>query len=191
MSVRPGLARLARSLTFLRMLATPLFAWAFVRLESVPDARRPAWLLLAIYGYAVLSDLLDGPLARRAGAASYRWGQADALADVAFNAAALAAAAWAGRVGPWVPLGVLALGARFLWRCRRRAVEAAGALPEDAAGKRAGVLFYLLVGAVVLEAGFPAARLGAAVDWLGHLVFLYTAYLLLWGWRPPRAGRLR
>ena len=44
------------------------------------------------------------PLARRAGAKSYFWGQVDAFSDVAFNAAALMAAAWAGVSAPGLPL---------------------------------------------------------------------------------------
>ena len=183
-SFKPRLAMLARGLTLARFLAIPLFVWALLHLDSAPD---PRWrvLLIAAYVYAVLSDLVDGPLARRAGAKSYFWGQVDALSDVAFNAAALAAAAWAGRIGPWPALGVLALGAQFLWRCRGGAGSAGEALPEDAAGKWAGVLFYALVGGVVLEMGLSWDWLRPILPWLGNLVFFYALYLLIRNARRP------
>ncbi len=180
-----GLARLAQSLTLMRMLATPAFLWVFLRLEFSPDL---AWriALLAIYAGAVLSDLLDGPLARRASTRSYFWGQMDVLADVAFNGAVLSAAVWVGRVGFWVPLSLAALGANFLWRCRRYAGRSGDSLPEDSAGKWAGVFFYVLVGAVVLDASFPAAWLSVVVYWLSRVAFLYALWLLFRDWFPPR-----
>ncbi len=176
--IKPKLACLARALTLARILAIPAFLWVFFRLESAPDLR---WriLLIAVYAYAVLSDLADGPLARRAGAVRYFWGQVDAFSDVAFNASALSAAACAGRVGPWAPLGVLALGAQFLWRCRGGAGSAGDSLPEDVAGRWAGVFFYALVGGVVFETAFSWVWLKPVLPWLGRLVFLYALYLLI------------
>ena len=177
-SFNPKLAYLARGLTLARIFTIPLIVWALLEMDSAPDLR---WrvLLIAVYLYAILSDLIDGPLARRAGANSYFWGQVDVLSDVAFNAAALAAAAWTGRVGPLAALGVLALGAQFLWRCRRETRSAGESLPEDAAGKWAGVCFYALVGVVVFETGFSWDWLSPVLPWLGRLVFLYALYLLI------------
>ena len=188
-SINHKLAYLARGLTLARILAIPPFVWALLHLDSAPDL---GWrvLLIGAYVYAILSDLVDGPLARRAGAKSYFWGQVDALSDVAFNVAALTAAAWAGRVGPWAALGVLALGAQFLWRCRSGAESAGESLPEDAAGKWAGVLFYALVGVVVCEAGLSWDWLRPILPWLGRLVFLYALYLLIRNARS-RLGTLR
>ncbi len=184
-SFRPKLAYLARGLTLARILAIPPFVWALLRIDSAPDG---LWrvLLIGAYVYAILSDLIDGPLARRAGAKSYFWGQVDAFSDVAFNAAALAAAAWAGRVGPWAALGVSALGAQFLWRCMRVAGNTDDSLPEDAAGKWAGVFFYALVGVVVCETGLSWEWLAPVLPWLGHLVFLYALYLLIRNARSPQ-----
>ena len=182
--LRPKLAYLARGLTLARIFTIPLIVWALLEMDSAPDLR---WrvLLIAVYLYAILSDLADGPLARRAGANSYFWGQVDALSDVAFNAAALAAAAWTGRIGPWAALGVLALGAQFLWRCWREARSVSESLPEDAAGKWAGVCFYALVGVVVFETGFSWDWLSPVLPWLGRLVFFYALYLLIRNARSP------
>ena len=184
-SINQKLAYLARGLTIMRIFAIPLFVWALLRIDSAPDA---GWRILRIgaYAYAIFSDLLDGPLARRAGARTYFWGQVDAISDVAFNAAALTAAAWAGRIGPLAPLGVLALGAQFLWRCRKGAGSTGESLPEDAAGKWAGVLFYALVGVVVCEAGLSWDWLAPILPWLGRLVFLYALYLFIRNARSPQ-----
>ena len=188
-SINRKLAYLARGLTLARILAIPIFVWALLQLDSAPDGK---WrvLLIAVYVYAILSDLIDGPLARRAGAKSYFWGQVDAFSDVAFNAAALAAAAWAGRVGPWAALGVSALGAQFLWRCRSGAGSTDESLPEDAAGKWAGVFFYALVGGVVLEAGLSWHWLRPVLPWFGNLMFLYALCLFIRNARS-RLGTLR
>ena len=187
-TVRPRLAHLARALTLARILATPLFVWALLRVAHTPEERW-RFLLIAAYACVILSDLTDGPLARCAGARSYRWGQVDAASDVAFNAAALAAAAWAGRVGPWASLGVLALGAGFLRRCRAGAGRGEDSLPEDGAGKWAGVCFYALVGAVVCEMGLAWAWLRPALPWLGRLAALYALFLLIRNIHTPRGGR--
>ena len=186
-SINHKLAYLARGLTLARIFAIPPFVWALLRIDSAPDGHWRA-LLIAVYVYAILSDLIDGPLARRAGAKSYFWGQVDAFSDVAFNAAALAAAAWAGRIGPWAALGVLALGAQFLWRCMRGAGNTEDSLPEDAAGKWAGVFFYALAGVVVCEAGLSWEWLAPVLPWLGNLVFLYALYLLIRNARSPRSS---
>ena len=188
-SINWKLAYLARGLTLARFLAIPPFVWALLRIGSAPDL---GWrvLLVAVYVYAILSDLVDGPLARRANARSYFWGQVDAFSDVAFNAAALAAAAWVGRVGPWAALGVLALGTQFLWRCMRGAGNTNDSLPEDAAGKWAGVFFYALVGVVVCEAGLSWEWLAPLLPWLGNLVFLYALYLLIRNARSPQGSLL-
>ncbi len=168
---------LARSLTLGRVAATPAFVWVWMRLEAAPQEGAARLALLAIYVYAVASDLGDGPLARRGGAVRASWGRLDAFSDVAFNAAALAVAAWTGRIGPWAALGVAALGGRFLWRCR--SLPEGAALPEDGPGKWAGVAFYALVGALVADAAFAPPGLGSLLPWLANLAFFYTLCLLL------------
>ena len=135
--------------------------------------------LLLLYVCIVLSDFFDGRLARKAGAPSHVWGQVDAVADIAFTSLSLAAAAWLGRVGPWVPVGVAVLGGRFLLRNLGRQPTLQGRLVEDRAGKAAGVIYYLLVGAVALALSVE----GDGGQWFiaraGDAVFLYTLFLLL------------
>jgi CDP-diacylglycerol--glycerol-3-phosphate 3-phosphatidyltransferase len=168
----------ARGLTLARLASIPLFLWLLVQTHRAGP--QTWWInLLLVYVCVALSDFLDGWLARKAGAASHIWGQIDATADIAFNTLSLAAAAWLGLVGPWVPLGVAVLGGRFLLRNLGHQPLLPGRLVEDRAGKAAGVIYYLLVGAVAVE----VSVVGEGGQWfiarVGDAVFLYTLFLLL------------
>jgi phosphatidylglycerophosphate synthase len=135
--------------------------------------------LLLLYVCIALSDVFDGRLARKAGAPSHVWGQVDAAADIAFTSLSLATAAWLGHVGPWVPVGVAVLGGRFLLRNQGLQPTRRGRLLEDRGGKAAGVIYYLLVGAVALELAVEGNGGRWWVARAGDVVFLYTLFLLL------------
>jgi phosphatidylglycerophosphate synthase len=168
------LTALARSLTVLRLLAVAPFVWLFVAAAESADARAAA-ALAGFYVAVALSDLIDGKLARLAGAASPRWGRMDVAADMTFNLASLTCAAALGRIGFWVPASVALLGGRFLLRLL--GTRRSAAIAYDRAGNLAGVLYYLLVGAIVFDQwlGIPGGWLVArAADG----VFLYTVYAL-------------
>ena len=131
--------------------------------------------LFLLYLLAAFSDLLDGYFARKAGPGSAKWGRLDALADVLFNTSSLLAAAWLGLVGYWVPLGVVALAAQFLYRNRALQPEQQSRLREDLPGKAAGVVYYLLVGVVALGLWLDGGRWHVWIRWAGDTVFVYTA----------------
>ena len=163
----------ARGLTLARLVGTPLF---LVLLVHTPRAESPLWRLslLLLYVFIALSDSLDGRLARKAGAPSHFWGQVDAAADIAFTSLSLAAASWLGRVGPWVPVGVAVLGGRFILRNLGHQPRLGGRLVEERAGKAAGVMYYLLVGAVALELAVEGEGGRWWIARAGDAVFLYT-----------------
>ena len=135
--------------------------------------------LVLLYLCIALSDVFDGQLARKAGAPSHAWGQVDAAADIAFTSLSLAVSAWLGCVGPWVPVGVAVLGGRFLLHNLGQQPTLEGRLREDRAGKAAGVIYYLLVGAVAIELAVEGAGGRWWVARAGDAVFLYTLFLLL------------
>jgi hypothetical protein len=168
----------ARGLTLARLASIPLFLILLIQAqrEGLPLLRLS---LLLLYLCIALSDIFDGWLARKAGAPSHVWGQVDAVADITFTSLSLAAAAWLGHVGAWVPAGVAILGGRFLLRNLGQPPTRGERLMEDRAGKAAGVIYYLLVGAVVLE----VAVAGDGGRWwiarAGDVIFLYTLFLLL------------
>jgi phosphatidylglycerophosphate synthase len=168
----------ARGLTLARLASVPLF---LVLLIQAQRERLPLLQLslLLLYLCIALSDVFDGWLARKAGAPSHVWGQVDAVADITFTSLSLAAAAWLGYVGAWVPVGVGVLGSRFLLRNLGQPPTRNERLREDRAGKAAGVIYYLLVGAVVLEV---AVARGSGRWWIaraGDVIFLYTLFVLL------------
>jgi phosphatidylglycerophosphate synthase len=168
----------ARGLTLARLAGIPLFLWLLV----TTDREGPqAWgqSLLMLYTFMALSDLLDGPLARLAGSPSPLWGRVDATADIAFNTLSLSVASWIGAVGPWVPAGVALLGGRFVLRNLRKPAALEKGHDEDRAGKAAGVIYYLLVGAVALELSAEGDAGRWAVARAGDAVFLYTLFVLL------------
>ena len=168
----------ARSLTLARLASIPLF---LVLLVQTSHVSLPFWRLslLLLYVCIALSDVLDGWLARKAGAPSPVWGQIDATADIAFTSLSLATAAWLGRVGPWVPAGVAVLGGRFLLRNLRPQPMLQERLIEDRAGKAAGVIYYLLVGAIAIELSVAGESGRWWITRAGDAVFLYTLFLLL------------
>ena len=61
---------------------------------------------LAIVGAAAITDLLDGPLARRRGSSAYG-PVLDPIADKVFMAAAVGVVAFSGRLAPYEIVGVL------------------------------------------------------------------------------------
>src|SRR5215510_5125993 len=168
----------ARGLTLVRLASIPLFLFLLVQTYRT-GLQHWRMSLLLLYVCIALSDFFDGRLARKAGAPSHVWGQIDATADIAFTSLSLATAAWLGYVGPWVPAGVAVLGGRFLLRNLRHQPTLPGRLIEDRAGKAAGVIYYLLVGAVAIK----LSVVGEGGRWLlaraGDAVFLYTLFLLL------------
>ena len=168
----------ARGLTLARLASIPLFLFLLVQTYRAGPQHWRVGLLVLYVGVA-LSDFLDGWLARKAGAPSHVWGQIDATADIAFTSLSLAAAAWLGRVGPWVSVGVAVLGGRFLLRNLGRQPMPQGRLVEDRAGKAAGVIYYLLVGAVALELSVEGEGGRWFIARAGDAVFLYTLFLLL------------
>ena len=167
-----ALALLARGLTIARVAAIPPFVWLLHSAARDGAVTTRASLVL-VYAFVALSDFIDGRLARRAGAVTPSWGRADVAADVTFNFASLAAAAWIGLVGPWVAAGVAVLGGRFLWTMRSDDVV------EDARGKLAGVLYYVLVGWVVVEVAMGGVTGRTLLARGGDAVFVYTAAVLL------------
>ena len=160
----PLLGGLARLLTLLRLAAVVPFVWLFLNGGGTSVA--------ALYTAVALSDFFDGKLARMAGRADPHWGWVDAIADVGFNAASLAAAAWLGMIGWWVPLGVALLGGRFLVRTLRSPERG---IVYDGTGNLAGVLYYALVGVIAAERwlGIPGSF---AVARAGDAVFAYTLF---------------
>jgi CDP-diacylglycerol--glycerol-3-phosphate 3-phosphatidyltransferase len=153
-----------------------------------------AWLVLgshafasALFALAVLSDLLDGPIARRRGSASPRGRLLDHGADFAFVCAGLTAAALRGAVPLLLPCAIAlafaqyALDSYFLHR--------EPGLRMSWIGRWNGVLYFVPLGGVCLGAlGVPG--LESATRALAWLLIASTAVSVADRLLAARRGRL-
>jgi phosphatidylglycerophosphate synthase len=127
---------LAHLLTTLRLLLALPVAYAM----ATPDWLAPIWLCVFIT-LAIVSDVLDGRIARRQGTASSAGQIFDHTTDCIFVSSGLAGAAWAGLVTPLLPPLILiafaqyVLDSRFLHRHK--------ALRMSFIGRWNGILYFV------------------------------------------------
>ncbi|HWB72658.1 MAG TPA: CDP-diacylglycerol--glycerol-3-phosphate 3-phosphatidyltransferase [Egibacteraceae bacterium] len=94
---------LANGLTLLRVALVPVIGWLLVS-----GGRAARWWAFAIFGFAALTDSVDGWVARRLQGVT-RWGQlADPLADKALIIGSLGVLAWRHEL-PWLAVAIIAL----------------------------------------------------------------------------------
>ncbi len=142
----PAHRHIAHAITTLRLLLTPVFAAAAWHAGQ----GGAAWPAAVVFGAVALSDLVDGPVARRFGAASRRGHALDHGADIVFLLAALATYVWLGRAPWWVPVAIATAFAVYVGDSLSRR-DAASLLIRSRAGHIGGVLNYALVGVLVAE----------------------------------------
>jgi phosphatidylglycerophosphate synthase len=137
----------ANGLTTSRLVAAPLLAWAILR--------EGHGIALLIFAAAVLTDLLDGKVARRLGQASSLGGVLDHATDAAFVTAGAGALGFRGEVPqvlPWL------IAAAFLQYVVDSRVAAGGSLRSSVLGRWNGVAYFVLL-------GIPVARDGLGLAW--------------------------
>jgi len=158
----------ANLLTALRLLAIGPTVWAVVQGHLV--------LASGLFAVAAVTDLADGPLARRQRTVSALGGLFDHGTDALFVSAALAALASLGTV-PWA-LPVLVASAFAQYTLDSRAL-AGRPLRTSALGRCNGIAYYVAVGipfiAGALASGLPdpAAGLLAPLTPQGPLPWLF------------------
>src|SRR3954469_24328056 len=100
---------MANALTAARLLLAVPFAWLMARADA-----RSAALAGLVLAAAIVTDVLDGPLARRRGTATAAGGLFDHTVDFLFVTSGLAAVAARGAV-PWIlPFLVVAAFAQYV-----------------------------------------------------------------------------
>ena len=135
----------ANLLTAMRLVCIGPCAWAIVSGH---------WGLAAgLFGIAIVSDYLDGPLARRFNHASPIGGLFDHATDALFVTVNLGALSWIGLLNPWLPVLVALAFAQYLFDSR---ALAGAALRTSVLGKNNGIAYFVMV-------GIPVAR--NALDW--------------------------
>ena len=178
---------MANALTLARVLLAVPFAFLMARADAWSAAL--AGLVLAA---AITTDLLDGLLARRRGAATAAGGVFDHTADCLFVTTGLAAGALRG-VFPWVlPLLVPAAFTQYVvdsyWGHGGRALRTSGV------GRWNGILYFVpLGGDVLVRLGLGA--LGPVVTVLAWALVASTVvsmgervWALTRAWRTARAS---
>ena len=149
----------ANLLTGVRLMTIPLSVWAVVYAR---------WdIALYVFVFAAVTDLLDGPVARRLNEASPLGGLFDHATDAAFVTCTLGACA-AYHVIPW-PLVVLIPAAFLQYTFDSRAL-AGQSLRTSSLGRINGIAYFVLTGTVVVREGlglsWPPLALVSAFAWL-------------------------
>jgi len=167
---------IANGLTALRLLLIAPVTAAFAA-----PALLPAWLLPLMILLAIVTDLLDGWVARRTGTASAAGQLFDHGTDFLFVTAGLAGAAHAGQVTPLLPVLIAVafsqyvLDSRFLHRQKR--------LRMSFIGRLNGILYFVPLVLLALgrldETGAAGAVLVEAGRWLAWLLVLSTLLSIL------------
>jgi cardiolipin synthase len=168
----------ANGLTASRLVAAPLLAMAILR--------EAHGLALVVFVAAVLTDFLDGPVARRFGKASPLGGVLDHATDAAFVTAGNGALGCTGQVPQILPWLIAAAFLQYLVDSR---VAAGSSLRSSVLGRWNGVAYFVVLGVPVVRDGlglvWPGALLVTAIGWaLVASTLLSMAQRLRAGWGP-------
>lgn len=148
----------ANALSGLRLLSAPVFAFAL--------AEGRTGLAFLLFWFAVVTDLLDGRVARARGEASALGGLLDHLADATFVTLGLLAAATRGAAPHVLPVLVALAFAQYAADSRALRGEL---LRASALGRLNGIAYFVPLGTVAVR------------DALG-LAFPSDAWIRLLGW---------
>ncbi|WP_106848074.1 CDP-diacylglycerol--glycerol-3-phosphate 3-phosphatidyltransferase [Blastococcus sp. Marseille-P5729] len=164
---RVSVYNIANALTVLRIALVPVFVFALLN----DDGRSATWRWIAagVFALAIITDKLDGDLARKHGLVTDFGKMADPIADKALIGAALIGLSLLGLLPWWVTVVILAreLGITLL----RFLVIRHGVIPASRGGKAKTFVQSLAIWLYVLPV---AGVLGTARWWLMGLAILLT-----------------
>ena len=152
-------ARHRRRLTDAITLSRPVLAVVMV------VCRRRHRPVVAAFALGALTDVVDGPLARRLGTASERGARLDSVADVAFSAASTAVAV--GTIAPrWRPVAGRLAALVALVRLAAMAVThrrfGRWSVMHTRLNKASGASLAAVIAAALVRGRMPVTALGAA-----------------------------
>ena len=151
----------ANFLTGLRLLAAPACA------ASIVSAN--AGLALAFYALGVVTDLVDGPVARRRGEASRLGGLFDHATDAFFVSLGLFALAGLGQIPVALP-ALVALA--FLQYAVDSRVQQSRPLRASSLGRWNGIAYFVFL-------GVPVVRDALGIQWPGSGLVRFLAWVLV------------
>jgi len=142
----PSVWNIANALTFTRILLVPVFGWLLLREGGAQDASRIGAFM--VFSVALVTDRIDGELARQRGLVTDVGKIADPIADKALTGTAFVGLSLLGELPWWVTIVVMAreLGITAL----RFAVIRHGVMPASRGGKVKTALQGLALGLYIL-----------------------------------------
>ena len=171
--MRQDFLTVANALSAVRLLATPACAWAALTLH---------WPLAAgLFWLAVVTDLLDGPVARRRGEVSPLGGLVDHATDAFFCTVVLAALAALDLAPAVLPVLVAAAFAQYTLDSKALAGKA---LRTSRIGRYNGIAYFVL-------AGIPITRNALGWEWPPDGLVLVIGWLLVASTALSMLDRLR
>ena len=163
----PPLLNLANVLTVLRIVLVPLFV--VLLLEDTTATR---WAAFAVFLAALITDRIDGQVARSRGLVTTFGTVADPIADKALIGAALIGLSLLGELWWWVTLVVL--GRELAITLLRFLVIRHGVIPASRGGKLKTTLQGTALGFLLVPLGGPVPYIGWGIMAAAVVVTLVT-----------------
>lgn len=181
----PGVWNAANGLTLLRLVLVPVFVWLLFQHGGEDTVSRI--VAAAVFSVAMVTDRLDGELARRRGLVTDVGKIADPIVDKALTGAAFIGLSVLGELPWWVTIVVLVR--EWGITAMRFAVLRYGVLPANRGGKAKTALQGLALGLYILPLPDAWAQVQAGVMALAVAVTIVTgADYVLQAVRLRRAG---
>ena len=158
----PSPWNLPNALTVLRILLVPVFAWLILAHDGADTAMR--WWAWGVFTVAIITDRIDGDLARAKGLVTNFGKVADPIADKTLTGAGFITLSIIGEIPWWITALIIAreLGITLLrfWVIRH------GVMPASRGGKVKTFLQALAIGFFVLPLStFPIEWLWRGLAW--------------------------
>lgn len=182
----PGVWNAANGLTLLRLVLVPVFVWLLFRHGGDDTASRI--VAAAVFSVAMVTDRLDGELARRRGLVTDVGKIADPIVDKALTGAAFIGLSVLGELPWWVTIVVLVR--EWGITAMRFAILRYGVLPANRGGKLKTALQGLALGLYILPLPDAWTQVQAGVMALAVAVTIVTGGdYVLQAVRLRRAGK--
>ncbi|APH01834.1 CDP-diacylglycerol--glycerol-3-phosphate 3-phosphatidyltransferase [Janibacter indicus] len=162
-TLAPSPWNLPNALTVMRILLVPVFVWLVLRHGGDDTGTR--WWAWGVFAVAIITDRIDGDLARAKGLVTDFGKVADPIADKALTGAGFITLSMIGEIPWWITVVILAreLGITLMrfWVIRH------GVMPASRGGKLKTFLQALAIGLFVLPlAAFPLEQLWRGLAWV-------------------------
>jgi CDP-diacylglycerol---glycerol-3-phosphate 3-phosphatidyltransferase len=172
----PGVWNIANALTLLRLVLVPVFVWLLFREGGTDAGSRIA--AAAVFAIAMITDRLDGELARRRNLVTDVGKIADPIVDKALTGAAFIGLSVLGELPWWVTIVVLVR--EWGITAMRFAVLRYGVLPANRGGKAKTAMQGLALGLYILPLpdAWSAVQAGAMAIAVALTVLTGIDYVL-------------